>query len=213
MAKKAYVYSGTDWVPLASEVTDLTAYSTSTEIANTYATKADNGLVHINTTSFSAVASQSLNDIFSATYDNYKIFINLDSVSATGDLYARLRVSGADNSSAIYGSTGWYSNSSGGSGVVNNGTTNIGWSFGQMNSTADNGYFIIDLSSPFIAKLTMATSWALRNNDTPPTIGTTEQRIQVLTHALSSSFDSITVYRGSGTMSGTVRVYGYKDEV
>jgi hypothetical protein len=210
MAKKAYVYSGTDWVPLASEVTDLTAYSTSTEIANTYATKADNGLVHINTTSFSAVASQSLNDIFSATYDNYKIFINLDSVSATGDLYARLRVSGADNSSAIYGSTGWYSNSSGGSGVVNNGTTNIGWSVGYMNSTADNGYFIIDLSSPFIAKLTMATSWALRNNDTPPTIGTTEQRIQVLTHALSSSFDGITVYRGSGSMTGAISIFGVK---
>jgi trimeric autotransporter adhesin len=29
------------------------------------------GLVHINTTSFSAVASQSINDVFSATYDNY----------------------------------------------------------------------------------------------------------------------------------------------
>ena len=28
MAKQAYVYSGTDWVPLASEVTNLTAYQT-----------------------------------------------------------------------------------------------------------------------------------------------------------------------------------------
>ena len=34
MAKKAYVYSGTDWVPLASEVTDLTPYQT---IANSQA--------------------------------------------------------------------------------------------------------------------------------------------------------------------------------
>ena len=28
MAKQAYVYSGTDWVPLASEVTNLTGYQT-----------------------------------------------------------------------------------------------------------------------------------------------------------------------------------------
>ena len=28
MAKQAYVYSGTDWVPLASEVTNLSAYQT-----------------------------------------------------------------------------------------------------------------------------------------------------------------------------------------
>ena len=170
----------------------------------------DAGLTLLNKTTFTGASSTSINNVFSADYDNYKILINLDSVSASGDLYARLRVSGADNSSAIYGSTGWYSNSSGGSGVVNNGTTNIGWSFGQMNSTADNGYFIIDLSSPFIAKLTMATSWALRNNDTPPTIGTTEQRIQVLTHALSSSFDGITVYRGSGSMTGAISIFGVK---
>jgi hypothetical protein len=28
MAKQAYVYSGTDWVPLASEVTNLSDYQT-----------------------------------------------------------------------------------------------------------------------------------------------------------------------------------------
>jgi hypothetical protein len=32
MAKQAYVYSGTDWVPLASEVTNLSDYYTKGEI-------------------------------------------------------------------------------------------------------------------------------------------------------------------------------------
>ncbi len=31
MAKQAYVYSGTDWVPLASEVTNLSGYYTKGE--------------------------------------------------------------------------------------------------------------------------------------------------------------------------------------
>ena len=35
------------------------------------------GMVLLNTTSFSGVASQSVNDVFSATYTNYRIFINL----------------------------------------------------------------------------------------------------------------------------------------
>jgi hypothetical protein len=35
------------------------------------------GLTLINTTSFSGVASQSVNDVFSATYDNYRINLML----------------------------------------------------------------------------------------------------------------------------------------
>ena len=59
------------------------------------------GLTLINTTSFSAVASQSINDCFSTTYDNYKIFFN--AIGSTDlDLDIRFRVSGADNSTANY---------------------------------------------------------------------------------------------------------------
>jgi 4-hydroxy-3-methylbut-2-enyl diphosphate reductase IspH len=44
-------------------------------IDTTLGVYADPGLVLLNTTSFSAVASQSVNDVFSATYDNYKIIV------------------------------------------------------------------------------------------------------------------------------------------
>ena len=39
---------------------------------------APQGLVLLNTTSFSAVSSQSINDVFSATYTNYKIVLDTD---------------------------------------------------------------------------------------------------------------------------------------
>ena len=39
------------------------------------------GLTLINTTSFSGVASQSVNDVFSSTYDNYRIVFNIDTGS------------------------------------------------------------------------------------------------------------------------------------
>jgi len=53
------------------------------------------------TVTFSGCSSVSLNDVFSATYDDYKIVINVESAGAP-ELGIRMRVSGSDNSSSIY---------------------------------------------------------------------------------------------------------------
>jgi hypothetical protein len=59
------------------------------------------GLTLISTTTFSAVASQSINDVFSATYDNY--FIQGNFTPASGqEIYYRLRVAGADATGSNY---------------------------------------------------------------------------------------------------------------
>jgi hypothetical protein len=51
----------------------------------------------------SAVASQSVNDVFSATYTNYRIVLNAVGNGNTNiGILMRLRVSGADNSTANY---------------------------------------------------------------------------------------------------------------
>jgi hypothetical protein len=58
------------------------------------------GLTLINTTSFSAVASQSINTVFNSTYDNYKVILQFTTL--TGGLTLRLRASGSDNSTSNY---------------------------------------------------------------------------------------------------------------
>jgi hypothetical protein len=58
------------------------------------------GLTLINTTSFSGVASQSINDVFSTTYDNYLVLVEGVGSGASSDLNFRLRVGGADASGA-----------------------------------------------------------------------------------------------------------------
>jgi hypothetical protein len=60
------------------------------------------GLVHINTTSFSAVASQSINDVFTSTYDKYLVIFDMISVGGTLDIRLRLRASGSDITGANY---------------------------------------------------------------------------------------------------------------
>jgi hypothetical protein len=62
------------------------------------------GMVLLNTTSFSAVASQSFNNVFTSTYDNYLIQYNMtkNGTDADSQLTFRLRVSGTDNSNSSY---------------------------------------------------------------------------------------------------------------
>ena len=59
------------------------------------------GMVLLNTTSFSAVASQSVNDVFSSTYDNYRIVCQFSS-STDQEVFFRLRASGADLTTSVY---------------------------------------------------------------------------------------------------------------
>ena len=55
------------------------------------------GMVLLNTTSFSGVTSQSINDVFSATYDNYKIVFSIVGANNVDKRVSlRLRVSGSD---------------------------------------------------------------------------------------------------------------------
>jgi hypothetical protein len=59
------------------------------------------GLDLINTTSFSAVSSQSINDVFSATYKNYRIILNFATAVAIDKVISmRLRKAGVDFSGA-----------------------------------------------------------------------------------------------------------------
>jgi hypothetical protein len=55
MAKQAYVYSGTDWVPLASEVTNLSSYALSSQVKIIQ-------VVNSSTTTGTSVASTSFVD-------------------------------------------------------------------------------------------------------------------------------------------------------
>jgi hypothetical protein len=71
------------------------------DIDTTLGVYADPGLVLLNTTSFSAVASQSVNDVFSSTYDNYRIVCEFSS-STDQEIFFRLRASGADLTSNVY---------------------------------------------------------------------------------------------------------------
>jgi hypothetical protein len=160
---------------------------------------ASSGLTLINTTSFSAVASQSINDVFSATYDNYKIiFSDLVSTAASSTITMRLRVSGADNSDNAYR----FGRLVIGAGVSqtlanenNAGTT--AWTIFFASTTKIGA--VIDLWQPFASV---------------PTIGVDFSSggffdIRGLNFSNTTSFTGFSFISNTGDLTGKVSVYGY----
>jgi hypothetical protein len=85
------------------------------------------GLVLLNTTSFSAVASQDINDVFSSTYDHYKIFFLAKMASSEGSVSIRMKTGSVDSGS-VYAYA-----------IVSLGANNT--SYNQTSTSATSGYF------------------------------------------------------------------------
>jgi hypothetical protein len=157
------------------------------------------GLVLLNTTSFSGVASQSINDVFSTTYDNYKFIFN-GTISSGLAINFRYRVAGADNSTA---------NSYINQALYIDGTTPTGSRvtsdkavLGDFATTFKNT-ITCEIFDPFLTVPTRIQSfnnWSYNNSTWQSWFGF---------HNQSTSYTGFSIFVASGTLTGTVSVYGY----
>ena len=154
------------------------------------------GMVLLNTTSYSAVASQSFNDVFSSTYDNYAIvFTNTNSNNTMFNL--RFRVSGADNTAASYAYQHLTVDGTGVTGARSLAQTSINV-YNQNSTSLVTG--VIDVFSPNLAAQTqLKIRSAMYGNSTDG----------AFYHVSSTVFTGFSVYPTTNTMTGTVSVYGY----
>jgi hypothetical protein len=168
------------------------------------------GMVLLNTTSFSGVSSVSApNNTFSATYTNYRILFNSSDTTTSNTFIARLRASGSDNTSSVYNNAVFYVSSNGSTGVAANSTTATSWDIGYMADVASAGAIILEVVNPFDTTITFGTTHQMRLDVASGNTGNGEMRIGSFSHSSSTSFDSISIIRSSGNMSGVMSVYGY----
>ena len=154
------------------------------------------GLTLINTTTFSGVASQSFNSVFSSTYDYYVI---KGRVIASGDntLSWRIRDTTTDVTSSIYYFGGYYVGSS------------LGIAFASQNNTnttsaslafLDTNYGAIDLTvfNPFNTNYTsyVATTFGRSTNVYSGVVN------DQLSH------NGITFLPNTGTITGSISIFG-----
>jgi hypothetical protein len=174
-------------------------YLSQSSASSTYAPVAAGGLVLINTTSFSAASTISLNNVFSATYDNYKIQITLSSTT-DADLQIRLRASGTDNSTASS-----YNNQR----LLATSTTVAGIrqtdSYFRSINVRDNDFNALDFTffRPFLTKPTLMNGLVTYGENSGSGL-----QFFVGGHNQTVSYDGFTFF--GPTITGTVSVYGYK---
>ena len=160
------------------------------------------GMTLINATSFSAVSSQSLNNVFTSTYQNYEIRLNITAKSALGAVNLRYRASGADNTTANYNQAALLvrtSNASAGDGAQSQ--TSI-LTFGTGNATYGIS-LIAQVFNPQIAQSTYTTHQFWGGDASTFFIYNGGSIFDATT-----AFDGFTIYPASGTITGTIYVYG-----
>jgi hypothetical protein len=163
---------------------------------------ASTGLALITTQSFSAVSSVSINNCFSADYDNYRVMFSLTATSGNASAYVRLRAGGSDWTTSRY-----YQMSPGltsGNSVSSNGSEGqSGWEWGTIDPPGI-AVMNIDVMSPAMAVQTRIAGTSAYYNGSF-FVG----RALMGVHNSSTSIDGISFYPGSGNYTGSLSIYGY----
>jgi len=151
------------------------------------------------------VSSVTVNNAFSADYENYKIIYSGGQSSAAVNLALQLTVGGTASTTAYYGALVWVNLTTA---AVAGATDNNGNAFtfaGGAAGANDGGVSLnADILQPFATKRTR-----LHNAQTAYSViyGT-----YTGLHDLGTSYDGFRMTTGSGTLTGgTIRVYGYRN--
>lgn len=175
----------------------LTASDTNTYLNN-------GGLVYINELTFSGATSASpanLDSIFSATFQNYKIELYISNASAQVTLNYRFRTGGASDSTANYNNQQLIADST--TVAASRSVNQTVGDLGQL-TLNDISFFDITIFNPFTAaKTAMLVNGAA-------TSGQAYFRQQANNFQAATSFNGISVYPSSGNITGTMRVYGFR---
>jgi hypothetical protein len=163
------------------------------------------GLTLISNNSFSAVSSYSLPaNTFSSTYTNYKIVLDITTMTANNTFIARMRSSGTN-----YSGNQYINQNIGGAGstALAAQPTNTSISIGERAYTPANYKFEMELYSPNEAIKTFAISKLFHYDSSNGWLSALQgHRVDQTTQ-----YDSMSIIPSSGTMTGKIRVYGYAD--
>lgn len=192
----AYVKDGASAIRTLGSAVDSTLYTINNGSAKV-------GMHLLNTTSFSSAANITISNVFTTTYDSYKIiFWGVGSASAA--LLGQLTLSGTP-AATNYTYALIYANDTGGPAKAASGagaTTNQIGALGQYTSLNE-----ILINRPALADNTTFMSNSLK------WVSTTSYEIAQTgsMHYTPSAYDGIKLIPSSGTMTGNVRIYGLRN--
>ena len=187
-----------------------TLYFTSTGVSiffpSAVATTAS-GLTLINTTTCTAVASVSIDSVFSATYANYIIETRFTQNTTTGSHTMKLRVGGVDAAGNWRGGgTFNYATSNTLTSYRSNGGADFAMGGGLATDTFPAASFT--LFNPFVASTTSVLATGLGSDAT----ASFSWNLNAY-HDTATAYDGIKFTSSAGTITGTIRIYGLRNSV
>lgn len=185
----------------------LTADSTASTGLKWAAAAGGGDLVRIATTTFTSSTGVNLDNVFSSTYKNYMIVLNLTSSDA-GNIRARLRVGGSDNSTSNYFSSFNYSRIDGANDGNSKFSNETWWLVGDLGGGYDGK--VLHLFNPFESTYTVFGSEFFGYQYSSPGTGNVYRGAIGGTFNATTSFTGLTIYPGANTMTGEVSIYGLK---
>ena len=215
MAKKAFVYDGTNWVDIAQSTADLSAYQrinrtglnvvvpTSVAVGSGSGSVGTNGAI-----TFTGASSVSLNGCFNSTYDNYQMTLQTTAFSASGALFTQIRLRNTSDDT----SANWYTALAALS--IGNSTADpilgVGATVGYLPYTTSGAALtyspMMEVMRPFLSAKTSIYVRGYYNTGSRDGI-----MHGVNQHDLATSYSGITLFPNSGNFTGTLRVYGYNN--
>jgi hypothetical protein len=189
-------FTGTPTAPTA------TAGTNTTQLATTAFANAAGGLVYIASATASAVSTVSLSNILTADYDNYLVVVSVTGTANT-QIRMKLRNNTTDKSGNYYWGAYYFDMVGGGSlnGEGSGGSVTTGIRI-AANNTAGISSAFVQLGNPFV---TGRTTFSAQTQ-------TSESYMRMFAGFQDEAYSAngITINIDSGTMTGKVRVYGYR---
>ena len=165
------------------------------------------GLTLITSQTISGTSSFSLNNIFNSKYENYRVMISNFQTTAAGivQMFFRMRLNGVDAAGGTDYATMYMRYYIGG--TANGAST--GQAAGGMGyfSAGGDSTITFDIFRPALAD---TTTMQFVSTNYQSDIGGWIYATGTNIHKLATAYDGITIAGDSGTLSGLIRVYGYR---
>jgi hypothetical protein len=179
-------------------------YLSQSSASTTYAPVAAGGLVLLNTTSFTAQSTVSIDNVFSSTYKAYKIVFDC-LPSTTLDLGMRLRVGGSDNSTSNYNRQYLLGNSTTVAAARSNGQTSWAINGGASAHRQLHEMLVVNPNQTLSTGAYLAASANYDNTSANIAI------INNYSFSATTVFTGFSIITSTGNLTGFVSVYGYKE--
>lgn len=160
----------------------------------------ESGLVHIETADINGLSAFSFNNVFTSTFDNYRVLFNIFSTENNLVVNIRLRASGTDESGSRYNLVQIFGNGS--TAVSTAQTAQTSFTIGTS-TDGNESIYLADILSPALTQNALGIGNEIRSTSG---IGLRQFRVTNTT-----AYDGITLFVATGNItSGKVSIYGYR---